>query len=75
MLAYGVYKASFCPCGCGLKADDTLSDERTGPQFRAHRTACRARMALIESQNAIAEANPEDRYGQARLWTVEKIGE
>ena len=72
MLAYQLYKAEFCPCGCGLKAVDTLSDETTGPQFRAERTACRARMALIDAQDAANQSN--NPYGQARLWTVQKIG-
>lgn len=72
VLALQLYRNALCPCGCGLKSEDTLSDETDGPSFRAHRIACRARMVLIDAQDRVA-ADTKNPYGPARLWTVEKI--
>lgn len=68
ILALAAYRDSLCPCGCGLESADTLSHEETGPQFRATRVACRARMKLLDEQ----QAAPESPYQSARLWRVEK---
>lgn len=71
VLAYQLFKDLLCPCGCGQKTEDSLSSEVSGPQFRARRVACRARMAIIDAQDAAnQDQNP---YAAARLWTVDKI--
>jgi hypothetical protein len=72
MIALKIYQDSFCPCGCGQKSEDSLSDEVSGPGFRAKRIACRARMAIIDAQEEAAKTTSP--YAGARLWTVDKIG-
>lgn len=70
ILALRLFRAQYCPCGCGQKYADTTSPEETGPQFVVERTVCRARLALIEAQ----EANKrDDAVGRARLWTVRTV--
>ncbi|AGL13883.1 hypothetical protein [Actinoplanes sp. N902-109] len=73
ILALAAYRDSLCPCGCGLKVEDTTSREQDGPQFRASRVTCRARMALIEAQRAATQdLDKPSPYIPARLWRVEK---
>lgn len=69
VLALALYRAEYCPCGCGQRYEDTTSPEETGPQFVATRVVCRARLALLEAQKA---AQTEDVIGGARLWRVGK---
>ncbi|MEU4367557.1 hypothetical protein [Micromonospora chersina] len=70
VLALRAYRAERCPCGCGQKYVDTTSPEETGPHFVVERKVCRARLALVEAQ----EANKrDDAVGRARLWTVRTV--
>ncbi|MGW5556848.1 hypothetical protein ACWER9_06450 [Micromonospora sp. NPDC003944] len=69
VLALALYRAEFCPCGCGQRYVETTSDEETGPQFTADRVVCRARLALLEAQKAAAT---QDVVGGARIWRVRK---
>lgn len=68
-IALDAYHRQMCPCGCGHRAKDTLSPEATGRQFVASRTVCRARLALLEAQEAATTA--QTRHPGARLWSVE----
>lgn len=72
ILALHMWRTGFCPCGCGHRYTDTTSPEETGPRFAAVRTVCRARLALLEAQEAAS--GPNARHTAARLWTVEKMG-
>lgn len=69
VLALAEYRRQLCPCGCGHRAKDTLSPEQTGPAFIASRTVCRARLALLEAQDAATTTTT--RHAGARLWSVE----
>jgi len=71
VIALARYRAGLCPCGCGHQAADTLSHEETGPQFKASHVACRARMELIDAQNAAASSKQPSPYLAARLWRTE----
>lgn len=71
VLAYEYYQSLFCPCGCGLKFEDTTSNEEKGPQFRASFITCRARMAVIDQQDEAAKA--QSPYDRARLWSARKV--
>ncbi|GHJ11220.1 hypothetical protein TPA0907_55870 [Micromonospora humidisoli] len=69
--ALAAFRGELCPCGCGQRWVDTTSPEEGGPQFAAERVVCRARLALLEAQQA---AETPDVIGRARLWTVRKEG-
>jgi hypothetical protein len=69
VLALHQYRRNLCPCGCGHLSDDTLSDEESGPAFVADRTVCRARLALLEAQEAATTKTA--RHTGARLWRVD----
>jgi hypothetical protein len=71
LLALALYRAWLCPCGCGHLSEDSLSDEATGPSFRATRIVCRARLTLIETQRGVDDGKPNPNAA-ARLWSVEK---
>jgi len=72
-LALALYRSWLCPCGCGHLAEDSLSNEETGPVFVASRVACRARLALLEAQRAADDGKPNPSpNAAARLWSVEK---
>lgn len=69
ILALAEYRSQLCPCGCGFLTEDTTSHEDGGPQFKAHKTLCRARRELIEQQNAVApESQRTDPIAASRLW-------
>jgi hypothetical protein len=68
-LALAVWRDSFCPCGCGNKRDQTLVPEEQGPEWSVHETACTARFALLEKQNAVPESR--QKYLAASLWNVQ----
>lgn len=71
LLALAEYRSWLCPCGCGFLEDDTHSHESTGPQFKAHRTTCRASLELIEQQRAREKAKEGgDENRAARVWRI-----
>jgi hypothetical protein len=69
ILALAYLRAQLCPCGCGLKAADTLQPEATGPVFVPEQTVCQARMRLLEAQRAVVQDRGSDN-APARLWAV-----
>jgi hypothetical protein len=71
VLALQLYRDSFCPCGCGLKAEDTLAPEESGPGFVVNQITCQARIVILEEQRAAAEKRGTDNAA-ARLWSVDK---
>ena len=69
LLALAGWRASLCPCGCGLPAEQTLAHENDGHTFVVQPpTRCRARTALSIAQAQAADSpQPE-----ALLWSVER---
>jgi hypothetical protein len=67
MLALQIYRASFCPGGCGQKRSDGTSHERDGITFGARKVRCRACDELATAQEAYEGTRP-----QALLWWTEK---
>lgn len=69
LLALAGYRASLCPCGCGLPAEQTLAHEDDGRRFVVSPPArCRARTALAQKQ-AEYQDSPQP---EALLWSVER---
>ncbi|TDB82941.1 hypothetical protein E1091_18545 [Micromonospora fluostatini] len=72
VLALALYRRELCPCGCGHRYADTTSPEATGPRFAAERVVCRARLALMEAQQAAETSDPA--IAGSRLWLVRMVG-
>lgn len=71
-LALIQFRAERCPCGCGQRWVDTTSHEDGGPEFKASKVVCRARLALLEAQDPTAKT--KTLLSASRVWTVRKVG-
>lgn len=69
MAALAGYRASLCPCGCGLPAEQTLAHEDDGHTFVVPPpTRCRARTAMSIAQ----EQHKDTPQAEALLWRAER---
>lgn len=68
LLALALYRSWLCPDGCGFLAEDTFSNEETGPVFAAEHQACRASLALIEARRAGTNPDKPNPNAGARVW-------
>lgn len=70
LLALAEFRASLCPCGCGLPGEDTTAPEVTGPRWLIQQDTCQARIALLEAQRGATE-DRGTANAPARLWSIE----
>jgi hypothetical protein len=68
-------QAGLCPCGCGQPVAETTAHYTEGPEYDATSITCRARAALNEAQDALAERNKGGggKDPRALVWRIHKL--
>jgi hypothetical protein len=69
------WRAGLCPCGCGHPVTESTAHYTEGPDYDATSITCRARAALNEAQDALAERNKGagGKDPRALVWRIHKL--